>query len=139
MRNQRWLLPMIPMNSGLLFVLLGLTMGTIAPGYCLDKPVSGAAAMAPTTNSGWVPTGNLNTARAGHTATLLPDGKVLVAGGIANNSDPLNFLDSAELYDPALNTWSSAGGLNSGHYSQTATLLPNGKVLVAGGFISTNV
>src|SRR5439155_3240093 len=56
---------------------------------------------------GWSYTGNLNTARAGHTATLLPSGKVLVAGG-GNNG----FLNSAELYDPATETWSVTGSLN---------------------------
>ena len=78
---------------------------------------------------GWSYTGNLNTARAGHTATLLPSGKVLVAGG-GNNG----FLNSAELYDPATGTWSVTGNLNLARLRFTATLLTNGKVLVAGGF-----
>src|SRR6266550_3634306 len=76
-------------------------------------------------------TGSLNTARDNHTATLLPNGKVLVAGGAGNIS---NFLNSAELYDPASGSWTATGSLNTARYSHTATLLPNGKVLVAGGF-----
>src|SRR5882672_3352448 len=82
----------------------------------------------------WSSTGNLNTAREGHTATLLPNGKVLVAG--ANNTDSGNNnrgLNSAELYDPATGTWTSTGNLNAARRNHTATLLPNGKVLVAGG------
>ena len=69
------------------------------------------------------------TARDFHTATLLPNGKVLVAGG-ANGS---GFLASAELYDPATGTWSATGSLNTARYQHTATLLADGKVLVVGG------
>ena len=63
-------------------------------------------------------------------ATLLPSGKVLVAGGTAFSGD----LSSAEVYDPALNTWGAAGNLGTARESHTATLLPSGKVFVAGGF-----
>ena len=77
----------------------------------------------------WEYTGSLKTARFHHTSTLLPDGRVLVAGG-ENGRDPLA---SAELYDPATGTWSDTGSLNSARDSHTATLLPNGMVLVAGG------
>jgi N-acetylneuraminic acid mutarotase len=80
----------------------------------------------------WSITRNLNTARVDHTATLLPNGKVLVAGGFFNDcSSGCSALNSAELYDPATGTWSTTGNLNSAPKSHTATLLPNGKVLVA--------
>jgi hypothetical protein len=61
--------------------------------------VFGLAFAATASASTWVATGNLNTARWGHTATLLQNGKVLVVGGVAN-SDPFIVLDSVELYDP---------------------------------------
>lgn len=77
-------------------------------------------------------TTQLATARAGHTATLLPTGKVLVAGGVGSNS-PLIASNSAELYDPTTGTWSPTGSLNNARFNHTATLLPNGKVLVIGG------
>jgi WD40 repeat protein len=83
----------------------------------------------------WSYTGNLNEARRFHTATLLPNGKVLIVGGINNNctSGGCARLSSAELYDPATGTWSITGSLNKARDFHTATLLPNGKVLVAGG------
>jgi hypothetical protein len=84
-----------------------------------DDPTSGT----------WTLTGSLNTARYYHTATLLPNGMVLVAGG----DDSLNHLDSAELYDPASGTWTVTGSLNTARFFHTATLLPNGMVLVAAG------
>ena len=78
-------------------------------------------------------TGSLITARSQHTATLLPNGKVLVAGGLDSSS---NSLASAELYDPASGTWTETGDLAFARSQHTATLLPNGKVLVAGGLDS---
>jgi len=67
----------------------------------------------------------------GHTATLLNNGKVLIAGG--DDTD----CTSAELYDPAAGTWSLTGSLNDGRYFHTATLLPDGTVLAAGGLFGT--
>jgi Galactose oxidase, central domain len=57
-------------------------------------------------NPSWTPTGSLNIARVYHTATVLPNGKVLVTGGRGYNYEALN---SAELYDPATGTWSITG------------------------------
>ena len=77
----------------------------------------------------WVYTGSLNTSRAFHTATLLPNGMVLVAGGFGSND---NVLTSAELYNPANGIWMATGSLNTSRAFHTATLLTNGMVLVAG-------
>jgi hypothetical protein len=79
----------------------------------------------------WTATGSLGTARHSHTATLLPNGTVPVAGG---DNRQIGYLDSAELYDPATGTWAATGSLNTARDEHTATLLPNGKVLVAAGF-----
>ena len=78
----------------------------------------------------WLTNSPLHTARYGHTATLLPNGKVIVVGGRDSNSVSLA---SAELYDPATGTWIITGSLNIARYDHTATLLPNGKLLVVGG------
>ncbi|TXK30941.1 IPTL-CTERM sorting domain-containing protein [Ottowia sp. GY511] len=78
----------------------------------------------------WTASGDLATARTRHTATLLPNGKVLVAGGANASGD----LVQAELYDPATGTWAPAAGMLAARSQHTATLLPNGKVLMAGGF-----
>ena len=79
----------------------------------------------------WTATGDLNSRREAHTATMLSDGTVLVAGG-DNDIDPA--LSQSELYDPASGRWTKTGALNTGRSDHTATLLANGKVLVAGGY-----
>jgi hypothetical protein len=114
--------PDLRSRFSLFLVPLGLLMGAIVPGICPAQPA--APASAATTGSRWVPTGNLNMARTGHTATLLANGKVLVVG---NEYD-----GSAELYDPTTGTWSVTGSLNAAKSGHTATLLPNGQVLVVG-------
>jgi hypothetical protein len=77
----------------------------------------------------WTTTGSLATERHDHTATLLPNGKVLVAGG----ENDAGILASAELYDPATGNWTPTGSLNVPRWRHTATSLCDGKVLVAGG------
>jgi galactose oxidase-like protein/Kelch motif protein len=108
-----------------------LSDGTVLlAGCCMSIPPS------TTINSAWVwangsfsAVNPLGTARSGHTATLLMNGKVLVAGGTVDGSR----LASAELYDPASQTWSPTGSLNTARDSHSATLLSDGTVLVAGG------
>jgi hypothetical protein len=78
--------------------------------------------------------GNLGTARYEHTATRLANGEVLIVGG-ENNSGQM--LASAELYDPATDTFSPTGSLLNPRALHTATLLPDGTVLIAGGLYIT--
>jgi N-acetylneuraminic acid mutarotase len=85
----------------------------------------------PATGS-WTATGSMIEARARHTATLLADGRVLVAGGTGSNAGS-DSLATAELYDPATETWTVTGTMLEARTQQTATLLPDGRVLVAGG------
>jgi hypothetical protein len=83
------------------------------------------------------PTGRMLHARESHTATLLPDGRVLVAGGIGAGGYPSGVLSSAELYDPATGTFSATGSMAHVRFVFTATLLLDGRVLIAGGYGST--
>jgi hypothetical protein len=87
----------------------------------------------------FTPTGSMADARAGHTATLLNDGRdgrdsrVLVVGGI-DASDGFDNLATAELYDPATGKFTRTGSLAQGRAHHTATLLNDGRVLIAGGY-----
>lgn len=77
-------------------------------------------------------TTTLNTPRALHAATLLPNGLILITGGIINSA--LTATNTAELYDPVANTFTNlTAQMTSLRNQHTATLLPNGKVLIAGG------
>src|SRR5207245_7212725 len=102
----------------------------IAGGFFLR--VTNLAALYDVSTGLWTTTDNLPQKRFGHTATLLPDGTVLVAGGF-NDNNGNRVLRSAELYDPLSATWRSTRSLHYARSAHTATLLPSGKVLVAGG------
>jgi hypothetical protein len=82
------------------------------------------------TTGKWTKTGEMNVARFRHTATLLKNGKVLVAGGSDGKGHDLS---SAELYDPATGKWTKTGSMNRTHYGDYATLQSDGKVLVFSG------
>jgi N-acetylneuraminic acid mutarotase len=80
----------------------------------------------------WAPTGAMHSARDGHTATLLTNGMVLVAGGTNNGVA----LASAELYNPVAGTWASTGSMHVARTLARAVLLSNGSVLVMGGCVN---
>lgn len=116
----------------------------------------GSAELYDPTSGSFGATGSLTTPREYATATLLPSGKVLVAGGINDaasnpNSTPYQdpdgdgssgrlpgSLSSSELYDPVAKSFSPTGSLQTPRALQAAALLPDGKVLVAGGRNSAN-
>ena len=101
-----------------------------------DTTLSGNATVTVSTSSAsFTPTGNMQRARGLHTATLLPSGKVLITGG-GDRSDPLCIggVNSAELYDSSTGLFTATGSMAALRYAHTATLLLNGKVLVAGGY-----
>jgi N-acetylneuraminic acid mutarotase len=74
----------------------------------------------------------LHTARWSHTATLLPNGEVLVSGGETLGPNGRISFASAELYDLATGTWTITGSMSQSRFDHTATLLQSGQVLVAG-------
>lgn len=80
----------------------------------------------------FVETGSLTTARTGHTATLLNNGKVLVTGGIRHGVGH-HYESSAELYDPATGTFTPTGSMSTPRAGHRAIRLTNGTVLIAGG------
>lgn len=101
-----------------------------------DAPLASAELYDPATNT-WSPAGSLAAPRSSHTATALgdeisgtSDRRVLVAGGAGQGGTPLA---SAELYNPTTNTWTAVASLSTARSSHTATVLPDGGVLVAGG------
>lgn len=96
----------------------------------LLKERPGAAQVLPRS---WNRVGSPEAGRFLHTATLLQNGKVLVAGGLGAGASGTIPLNSAELYDPATGTWSRTGSLSTTRFYHTAVLLTNGKVLVSGG------
>jgi len=114
-----------------------LVAGGYAFGNSSSLPTLASAELYDPTTGRFTLTGSLVTARVGHSATLLPSGKVLVAGGTTSNDGyEYSTLSSAELYDPVAGTFSSTGSLNVAR-SAPAVLLNDGQVLVPGG-ISLN-
>jgi hypothetical protein len=78
-------------------------------------------------------TGPMHAGRQQHTATLLPDGRVLITGGFEQNGAAGQALSSTELYDPVTGKFTPAGSMGNPRMEQTATLLNDGRVLIAGG------
>ena len=83
----------------------------------------------------WTPTEDMSKPTVDHSLTLLPDGRVLAAGG----AHPLNIhqgdYSTTEIFDPATNSWSPGPELSGPRTNHSATLLPDGRVLLVGGFV----
>src|SRR5437762_813454 len=113
------------LSDGRLLVIGGATTG---PQTFPDPGTPSVEAYDPATGT-WTVNGSLIGQRLLHTATLLSNGTLVIAGGWP---DPYSTY-TWEVYDPATGTWTVTGSLNTARQGHTATLLANGTVLVAGG------
>ena len=112
---------------------LGFFLMLVAAAGLSTSIVSREKSLAADSNSGSVsPAGSMLRPRSGHSATLLPDGRVIIVGGMRRNQD---FYRSAEFFDPATGKFSPAGEMSIGRVGHAAVLLRSGKVLIAGGWV----
>lgn len=81
-------------------------------------------------------TGSMSDPRLGATATLMQNGKVLIAGGAYGLGAEESAFNSAELYDPATGKFTPTGSMTISRVNQTATLLTDGRVLIVGGSVA---
>jgi N-acetylneuraminic acid mutarotase len=103
--------------------------------YPNENVVSSAEIYDPATDL-WRETTPMQAARRGHVATLLPDGRVLVAGGSSGHFQANVQLSTAEVFDPTTEKWTAVAPLREARWGATETLLPNGEVLIVGGAIA---
>ena len=102
---------------------------------CLALQPGGSGCPTAELQGTFAPTGKMTVVRAEATATLWPNGTVVGAGGYDQTlpSEGSNFLDSAETYDPVTGKFAATGRMAAPRAQHTATLLPDGRVLVVGG------
>jgi uncharacterized repeat protein (TIGR01451 family) len=118
----------VRLPNGKVFVAGGDPQGLV------NEPVLTSTEIYDPAMNSWAPGASMANSRASLTLTRLGNGKVLAAGGYESSSiDGVQALASSELYDPATNTWSDADSMAVPRFLHTATLLPDGRVLVTGG------
>src|SRR5579884_1475895 len=118
--------------NGKVLIAGGLTYYLVRLGYVV---CTATAEIYDPATATWSSAGSMSVPRCGHIAQLLPNGKVLVAGG----ANYRTYFNSAEVYDPATNTWSPTGSMAITRYGHSAALLQNGKVLVTGPTPTTEI
>jgi hypothetical protein len=111
----------------------GATMSELQTGNCLLAG-DGTSELFNASTRTWAGTGNMNAVRRHHSATLLNDGRIFVAGG--NNGSTVH--SSTEIYDPATGVWTPGPNMSSPRNFHTANLWESGTVLLAGGTTTTN-
>lgn len=137
MTDGRWSHTATKLANGKVLVAGGYTDPTT--GANAQPVLAGAELFDPATGT-WTPTGSMTTPRALHVAQLLPNGKVLVAGGRTCNGPPptaCNFTfttNTAEIYDPATGTWTPTANMNNNRTTTSSVLMSDGRVMVPAGF-----
>lgn len=111
----------------------GVDFSGVASGWWVDDLPSRMVEIYDPESDSWRYAGSLETPRYWHTATLVPDGRVLVAGG-ATKIEFHGYTALAELYDPGSDTWVRAGAFALARSRATATSLVDGSVLIVGGY-----
>lgn len=119
----------VTLQNGKILVIGGVT------GNYPSMTVVGSCEIYDPNTGNWSAAGSLNVARWGHTATLLSNGKVLVTGGAVDIVSSFPTTTSCELYDPNTDTWTLTGSMTGTRHLHTASLMRDGNVLIAGGFI----
>lgn len=131
----------VQLNDGRIMAIGGVTFGGQVGADYYTSVLRSAEIYDPTTGV-WTATPDMAAYRAGATATVLADGRVLVAGGTEGNAQHRLFdsgdllstsLRSTELYNPATNTWSAGPNLPEPKAGASAVTLNDGKILIAGG------
>lgn len=133
MNSGRWLHTATLLTDGRVLVVGGRDNNCSDGGNCPVSSLASAEIYDPATGV-FTATGSLNLSRWGHSATLLPNGKVLILGGKTTDLPNTDRAVTAEVYDPATGQFTNWTSLTTGRDSHTVTLLNNGKLLVAGGF-----
>ncbi|HEB52110.1 MAG TPA: hypothetical protein ENI87_02520 [bacterium] len=125
----------VTLNDGRVLMSGGINVPSLL-GANNSVPISGAELYDPASNS-WQ-TANMPVARAMHSATVLPDGRVAVCGGTQGVlTAPVTIAD-VHLFDPSANTWSTAAPLSAPRAGHVAALLPDGLLVLVGGQGATN-
>jgi hypothetical protein len=132
---------MITARYGAAATVLSTGLVLIVGGWSEDPnaPVLASAELYNPTSGTFAATGSMATPRADQSATLLPNGRVLIAGGQTDNNNVFSALATAELYDPTTGTFRPTASMGVARFNHTATLLTNGAVLIAGGGGPTGV
>lgn len=125
MLNERYDFPQVTMNSGRIIVIGGRDSADFPLNVCeVYNPLS----------DGWATVATLNTPRAGSKAINLPDGKVFVMGGSKSSDPAVKNLNTTEIYDPTLNTWTYGESMCFARNDFSLTWISGTEFIVVGGY-----